>query len=166
MDCLDIAFETFTKTATRLELLPTYHIYDTQEYAEFRNYIEGKLINGFANQAWIDDIINWKTEGKIVSRIRVVPHQQTDYYKYESSWCYPKNIAAGENIDFIPETTYQEISRQFGINDDFWIFDEKIVIILRYNSSFEFEEAIQIEDEQVKSKYLEFYNSIKEVATK
>lgn len=164
MDCLDVAFDTFTQTAFRVELLPKYHIYDTLEYEEFNNYIKNNPIEGFANQPWLDDIKKWTNDKKIIKRLRVVPQNPSDYYLYETNWCYPRNIAAGEIIKFIQERKYVELSKKFEINDDFWIFDGNKVIILKYTNNFEFDEAIEINDEKIKTKYLEFFNAVEALA--
>lgn len=163
MDCLDIAFDTFKKSANRVEIFPKYHIYDTSEFNEFKNYIDKKPIEGFANQAWLDDISKWVGENKSILRLRIVPEIVSDYYLYESNWCYPRNIAAGETIKFVKENAYKELSQRYGINDDFWIFDDETVIILKYNEYFEFDKVIEVSSIE-KDKYLLFFKELEKLA--
>ena len=154
MNVLERGFNTFSKCAYRLEILPQYSIYDTNEFCEYEKYIKGEVIEGFANQEWLDSITQWKNDGKIIERIRVIPQILTDYFKYEFFWCYPRNIEHGEKITFITYDNYMSICGGKIVND-FWAFDNDIVVFLLYNEKYEYINCMQLSQKEV-----DFYLSI------
>jgi hypothetical protein len=60
-------------------------------------------------------------------RVRVVSYPLTDYLHMELSW-YPRSVEAGEDIR-ITETQ---------LSGDFWLFDERTVVVLHYDSEGRF----------------------------
>jgi hypothetical protein len=150
MDALDNGFETFSKCAYRLEVLPQYSIYDTNEFFEYEKFIKGEVINGFVNQEWLESITQWKNSGKTIERVRVIPQVLTDYFKYEFIWCYPKNIEHGENIRFISYDKFVSICGENLLND-FWAFDQENVVLLLYNDKFEYDNCKQLSQDEVNS---------------
>lgn len=143
MDALDNGFDTFSKYAYRLEVLPQYSIYDTNEFFEYEKFIKGEAIEGFANQDWLECISQWNNEGKIIERVRVIPQVITDYFKYEFFWCYPRNIEHGENIKFISHDDFVSLCGENELND-FWAFDKEKVVLLLYNDKFEYDDCLQL----------------------
>ncbi|MDR2125652.1 MAG: hypothetical protein LBP63_02315 [Prevotellaceae bacterium] len=148
MDVLDNAFETFSLCAYRLEVLPKYSIYNTNEFFEYKKFIKGKTIESFANQDWLDSLSHWGKKGKSIERIRVIPKILTDYFKYEFLWCYPKNIEYGENIRFVLYDYFVSVCADNVLND-FWGFDKENVILLMYNDKFEYENCKQLPKKDV-----------------
>lgn len=143
MDALDNGFDTFSRYAYRLEVLPQYSIYDTNEFFEYEKFIKGEAIEGFANQDWLECITQWNNEGKVIERIRVVPQDITDYFKYEFLWCYPRNIEHGEKIRFVSYDTFRSVCGEIVLND-FWAFDKEQVVLLLYNDKFEYDNCLQL----------------------
>jgi hypothetical protein len=142
---------------------PFNYYFDNNEFNEFNKFKNGLQIEGFANQDWIEDLNLWRSEGKTIKRIRVVPYNITEYFKYELEWCYPRNIDAGELITFIPEKLYLAISEKFKIGQDFWIFDNEMVILLDYNEKYEYMDCSQIIDDKV-WEYIKFVYALSEHA--
>ncbi len=145
MDILDYYFDHFRKSAVRLETLPQYNISETNESTEFEAYISGKEITGFANQDWLDCLTTWKKEGKLIHRIRICPEPLTDYFRYEYYWCYPRNIAAGEDIRFV---RISEASKASNIQllGDYWLFDDAHLVQLFYDEQNEYASCEEITD--------------------
>ena len=158
MDALDNAFETFSICAHRLEVLPQYSIYDTNEFFEYEKFIKGEVIDGFANQEWLDCLSHWKNRGKSIERIRVIPQVLTDYFKYEFLWCYPRNLQNGEDIRFILYDDFISICGDNVLND-FWAFDKENVVLLFYNNKFEYDSCKQLSKEGVNS-YLNIFEKL------
>lgn len=150
MDALSNSFKSFSKCAYRLEILPQYSIYETNEFSEYEKYINGEDIVGFANQDWLDCITQWKNDGKILERIRVIPEVLTDYFRYEFLWCYPRNIEYGEKISFISYKTFMSICGDNQFND-FWAFDNENVVLLLYNDNFEYEGSLKLSQKKALS---------------
>ncbi len=163
MDCLDYGFDNFKKTAFRVETLPEYAIYDTDEYDEYKKFITNQTIEGFANSGWLNDIHNWCREGKKVERIRVIPLKVTDYFKYEVCWCYQQNIKYGESIIFVEYEDYKRISTKYNIEDDFWIFDNNSAVILKYNNEYEYLDCEEVSKDLI-SNYVSLYKELKLLA--
>lgn len=162
MDILDYSFDNFKRTGFRLETLNSYAIYDTNEYEEFQNFVKEQPITGFANQCWLDDIAKWKSEGKSIERIRVIPKELTEYFMYEFKWCYPRNIEVGEGIRFVSWKDYEQVVKRFQVKGDFWAFDDSTVIILKYNSDFEYEDCEEIQGKEESKKYISMFQALKE----
>ncbi|WP_305133387.1 DUF6879 family protein [Thomasclavelia cocleata] len=162
MDCLDYWFEKFSKVAMRLETLEEYAIYDTKEFDEFKKFITNKKIEGFANQDWINDINRWNLEGKVIERIRIIPNKKSDYFNYELKWCYPKNIQSGEQILFVFQEQYEKIRSEIPLLGDFWMFDEKAIVMLEYNDQYEYVGCREINQPEVLDSYKRFYQALKE----
>ncbi|MBP2320689.1 hypothetical protein JOF56_001074 [Kibdelosporangium banguiense] len=81
------------------------------------------------NERWQNNIRTWAAEGKSVSRVRLVRFPLSDYQRYIFSWGVPTNIAAGEDVRVLDIT-----DESFGLPDqDFWIFDDSIVVHLNFN---------------------------------
>lgn len=158
MDALDNGFDTFSKSAYRLEVLPQYSIYDTNEFFEYEKFIKGESIEGFANQEWLECITQWKNDGKVIERIRVIPQVLTDYFKYEFLWCYPRNIEHGENIRFVSYENFVSICGGNLLND-FWAFDKEKVVLLLYNDKFEYENCLQLSEADANS-YLNVFERL------
>ena len=162
MNALERGFGTFSKCAYRLEVLPQYSIYDTNEFYEYEKYIKGEVIEGFANQDWLESITQWKNDGKVIERVRVVPQVITDYFKYEFFWCYPRNIERGENITFITYDDFMSICGSKTLND-FWAFDNEEVVLLLYNEKYEFVNCLELSQKEVES-FLSVFKKLQSVA--
>jgi hypothetical protein len=66
--------------------------------------------------------------GKTIGRARVVRHPLTEYQRYQLAWGIPGNVEAGEDIRILDLTNLElDLPSQ-----DFWIFDETIVVHLNF----------------------------------
>ncbi|MEV7865556.1 DUF6879 family protein [Streptomyces sp. NPDC088124] len=117
-------FETFERTAFRLETLAVYDV------AEEREEYERFLAGGEMGPEWYDNpwVRSMTDKGKAVSRVHVLRSPLTDYLRYELA-AYPGNITAGETIGII-DTAESPVS---GLPDhDFWLFDDQHVFRMHY----------------------------------
>lgn len=130
-------FQSFESEAFRLETLPHYRIESNGEYAEFQRYLDGGLFpNAEINQDWYESLDAWKSEGKRIIRVRILPEIPNPYLKFEIEWFYPFNAKHGEEIFLLPEEEYR---RQFELPlHDFWMFDHSKVGVLEYDSEGRF----------------------------
>lgn len=89
-------FETFERTAFRLETLAVYDVEDERQ--EFADFLAGKeLPPDFSDNPWVRSMTN---RGKQVARVHVLRSPLSDYLRYELA-AYPGNIRAGESIGII-----------------------------------------------------------------
>ncbi|MEU1814000.1 DUF6879 family protein [Streptomyces roseifaciens] len=120
-------FETFERTAFRLETLDEYDIEEERE--EFAQFLAG----GDMGPEWADNpwVRSMTDKGKRVSRVHVLRSPLTDYLRYELS-AYPGNIKAGEEIGII-DLSEQTVA---GLPDhDFWLFDDRDVYRMHYTEA-------------------------------
>lgn len=159
MDELDKGFDTFTKCAYRLEILPQYAFCDAEEMHEFEHFIKGEKIEGFANHEWLGFISQWRSEDKVIERIRVIPPVITDYFEYEFLWCYPRSIESGEIITFV---TYEDFISVCGGNllKDFWAFDKEKAVILLYDEKNEYYDCLDLSKKEVDA-HLTIFNKLR-----
>lgn len=156
-------FKTFKKSAFRLEKLEKYHIEDSGEWKEYQDYLNGiPLPNRTTNtNEWIRDNDVWEKEGKEILRVRVIPNILTNYLRYEIEWGYPYNIQAGEEVKFILQENYKQLIKNQYIKD-FWLFDDKKVLEMRYSDIGEYIGVDLVDDKKALQEYLK----IKEVLIK
>lgn len=64
-------------------------------------------------------------------RVRVVGRPVTDYTRYEFA-VYPQNVAAGERIRVVERSSVPGADTAW-VNDDFWLFDDETVALVRYD---------------------------------
>lgn len=152
MDIFDKMFGEFQTSASRVEILPIYHI-EGGEWEEFEQYRKGIPIRGFANRDWIDLVATWKKSGKEIKRIRVIPTKLTEYLCYEFEWCYPRNWIAGEVIRVIGQKTYKQLSDP-ETRGDFWVFDDKYVLQMNYDEDGRYTGERLISEQELKAKYV------------
>ncbi|MFJ9948817.1 DUF6879 family protein [Kitasatospora sp. NPDC091207] len=134
-------FETFERTAFRLETLAVYDVED--EHAEFADFLAGKpLPPESADNPWVRSMTDL---GKQVGRVHVLSSPLSDYLRYELAW-YPGNVAAGESIGII-DTARQQIS---GLPDyDFWLYDDARVYRMHYTEAGQFVGAETLPDDRL-----------------
>ncbi|WP_372408890.1 DUF6879 family protein [Streptomyces luteireticuli] len=120
-------FETFERTAFRLETLEEYDIEEERE--EIARFIAGEDMGPeWADNPWVRSMTD---KGKHVSRVHVLRSPLTDYLRYELA-AYPGNIKAGEEIGIV-DLSEQTVT---GLPDhDFWLFDDRDVYRMHYTEA-------------------------------
>lgn len=144
-------FETFERTAFRLETLAVYDVEDERE--EIARFLAGEDMGpDWDDNPWVRSMTD---QGKSVSRVHVLRSPLTDYLRYELA-AYPGNITAGESIGII-DLTEQDVR---GLPDhDFWFFDDRDVYRMHYTSAGAF-----IGGELLPAPRLNEYRGYREVA--
>lgn len=130
LDLLD----NFTTYAWRLEALDTYDISDERE--QFNDFMAGRTLKPSADDLeWQARVRTVVASGRQIGRVRMVGRPITDYTRFE--WAaYPDNIAAGESIHVYDRTWPGGIDPRF--EQDFWLFDDRIVALMNYTSDGQF----------------------------
>ena len=75
--------------------------------------------------AWYDLIRTTTARGLIVRRARIVSEPVTDYIKYEYEVTEGLNLAAGEDVRWLPRRQASDIALP---GNDFWVFDDNLVL--------------------------------------
>jgi hypothetical protein len=123
-------FESFERTAFRLETLAVYDVEDEQE--EIARFLAGQEMGPeWDDNPWVRSMTD---KGKAVSRVHVLRSPLTDYLRYELG-AYAGNITAGESIGII-DLAEQQVT---GLPDhDFWLFDDRDVYRMHYTPEGKF----------------------------
>lgn len=123
-------FDTFERTAFRLETLDTYDV--SEEREEINRFLAGADMGPeWADNPWVRSMTD---RGKSVARVHVLRSPLTDYLRYELA-AYPGNITAGESIGII-DLAQQDVT---GLPDhDFWLFDDRDVYRMHYSPEGQF----------------------------
>ncbi|MFI9508886.1 DUF6879 family protein [Nocardia sp. NPDC052566] len=107
--------------AVHLELQDTYSTPEEDE--PFRKFLADEHDDYAWFAGWCAVVRQATDQGKTVRRVRVVTEPHTDYTRFALAVA-PLNIAAGEDIRYIPRHT---IGGELLSGDDWWIFDDDLV---------------------------------------
>lgn len=131
----DELLHSFRRSAFRLETRSAYAL--TYERADFEQFLAGSPVPppelGWW-QPWLEEIALLTSEGRTVSRVRVVDEPRTDYQKWEM-WAAPWHSRAGECIGYITRTSARAIG--LPLTHDWWLLDDERVVAMWFTASGE-----------------------------
>ena len=105
-------------------------------------------------QKWMGSLKNAKTRGLAIQRVRVSPKPLTDYIKFESDVWRKYLSQTGEKLFFLDCDEYQKIIAGLGFNPkDFWLFDDKILLIFNYDKTGQLAGEVLITDGEMIRRY-------------
>ncbi|MEV6076972.1 DUF6879 family protein [Streptomyces sp. NPDC052069] len=122
-------FREFQHSAFRLEVQPTYTM--PAEAESVRSFLSGESVPPGFNASWHQTVQDHASSGRTMTRAKVVRRPLTDYGRYLFEWCIPGNVAAGEDYRIVDLTDGPDLGLP---NQDFWLFDESIVVHLNYRA--------------------------------
>jgi hypothetical protein len=139
------------KSVFRLESIPEYNIPGDIEL--FEKWKKGKLkIN--KNDSWFNRLRNTKEKGISMQRVRIVPLPILDYIKYEMEF-WKISRECGEVFLFLEESKYDQIKEGLNFNpEDFWMFDDKNLVIFHYDETENLVSEEVVEDENIINDYV------------
>jgi hypothetical protein len=73
---------------------------------------------------WRDEVIRTVARGVAVRRARIVSEPVTEFIRYEYELTAPLNVAAGEQVRWLPRNRASDLVLP---GNDFWVFDEHLV---------------------------------------
>lgn len=114
------AFESFQRSAFRLELLDWYYAEnETTPLWRFRN---GLPQEPAWREPWTRFVRAATRSGKQMARVHVVDEPLSDYLQFELTCAYPANVAAGEDVRILELRQYRALPLP---SRDFWLFDDR-----------------------------------------
>lgn len=129
-------FENVQESWFRLETLQTYTVdYERDEYEQFLT--SGRLDRELGD--WQRMIERHTRAGRSLRRVHVVQEPLTDYLRYEFE-AYRQNGEAGEEIRLVPVAS-SAWPTNLPVGQDFWLFDDREVWDMHYDSEGRFLEA-------------------------
>ncbi|MCK2258294.1 DUF6879 family protein [Crossiella sp. S99.1] len=123
-------FENFRRSAWRLEAQATYTM--PSEQPTLARFLAGEPQPDGHNSDWHDDIRRWASQGKTISRVRVVSQPLTDYQRYQLAWGIPGNVNAGEDVRILDRSAHTDVVVP---HQDFWLFDDQTVLLLNFDDA-------------------------------
>ena len=138
-----VQFREFSYTAYRLETLQSYA--GSGEDEDLAAFAAGRPEPGSPEKdEWTAMIAANHRAGRIQQRVHVVTEPLTDYMRFELTWAYAPNVAAGEDIRIIPIPAGDW---PFDIPHlDYWLFDSRDLYINRYTEDGTWLGAEPVED--------------------
>lgn len=122
-------FDTFTRSAWRLETQPAYD--EPEEREPLRRWLAGEP----DDLAWMADWWAWIRDitrsGKRFGRVRVLYDPPSDYQRFELGALTSPAVQAGEDIRILPVARARELNLP---DQDFWLFDDSRVAVLHFGA--------------------------------
>jgi hypothetical protein len=147
-------FDSYERSAFRLETLPTYTMPDEQD--EFQRFLAGEKPAPELHYPWLDRVARFRASGRIIQRVHVVTRPLSDYIRYEFEWAYAYNVKAGEEIRILDLTGKEDPGLP---DEDFWMFDEQRIVRMMYRA-----DGSQIGRELLDNPNIEQYIRYREIA--
>lgn len=118
-DEFNAAFDTFRRSALRLETLQSYAVSAEDEFV--RAFREGlpRPERSLRTSQWLRRIAATTMAGKTWTRIRLVRHPLSEYLRHELL-AFIESAAVGEEIRIVDLNQHSEVTE---IGSDFWLFD-------------------------------------------
>jgi hypothetical protein len=109
-----------TRSAVHLELRDTYDP-DTPQY---REWLAGRPRPVPASPEWYDLVRRHTARGVRFRRARIVSEPLSDYIRFEHEATGGLNVAAGEEVRWLPRRHARGLSVPV---NDYWVFDDRLV---------------------------------------
>ncbi|MYQ77338.1 MULTISPECIES: DUF6879 family protein [unclassified Streptomyces] len=152
--------EGFEREAFRLETLDDYSKSGGVE--AYQAFLAGEpQPESYRTSGWITTVGNAVRSGKRIYRVHILARPLTDYLRFELSWGYRRNMAAGEEF-YILDTTTQR--NPIPDAPDFWMFDERTVGRMSYTPDGRYTGSEFLGEDRLPT-YLTFRNKAMEHAT-
>ncbi|OGE16974.1 hypothetical protein A3F00_03050 [Candidatus Daviesbacteria bacterium RIFCSPHIGHO2_12_FULL_37_11] len=130
------AWDQSRKSIFRLELLSIYNVSGDREcfqkFLKHEDYIDNEF------REWLIKIENTNKKGVRTERVRIYAQPVNDYIKYEiDAWKH--SIKVGDKVFFLDYEKYVGIIEELKIvPEDFWLFDESVLVTFHYGSDGSF----------------------------
>lgn len=133
-----LGFEDFGRMFTNLKhsawRLETRHRYASdEETSTYEEFIRAGTVAWDLDDPWCVNRRAQSALGKRFERVRVLDSPATDGQRYLLDNAR-RNSAVGETIRVLPRSTAEELRLP---NEDFWIFDARVVALLRFDGADE-----------------------------
>ena len=123
-------FSSFHESAFHLETRDRYLIEGEQEKS-FQSFLRHGVLpeSGPEEQSWLGKVRAWTAAGKRIQRVHVIAHPLSDYLRWELEM-YRRTSQAGEDIRIADVGRHPRLRE---LDTDFWLFDDAMVAVLRYD---------------------------------
>lgn len=125
----DALFTSFRREALHLEMRDSYGT--AEEIPHLRKWEAGEPDDTDWIQPWLDLISAGRRAGKIFRRAHIVSEPISDYQKWVLKET-PLLVEAGEDIRWVPRRRVSTVALP---GNDFWLFDDEVVVFLIFAGS-------------------------------
>jgi hypothetical protein len=147
-------FDSFTRSAWRLELHPVYTM--PQEAEAISRWRAGERPPEDYWSPWMERVAGYRVSDRSIGRVHVVRRPLSEYLQFEIDGYYRHHVRAGEDIRILDLTGEADP----GLPDhDFWLFDERQVVQMLYRP-----DGTQIGRELVEHPDIEAYLRWRDIA--
>jgi len=123
-------FQSFQQEAFRLETLDQYLV--PQEEQELSRFFSGEPLPERKNKQWCELIRKNIDRGARMRRVHVLNLPLSPYLKFEIEWGYVFSLAAGEEILIVDRKNLPPQLPDEAAHD-FWLFDDRVLVWMRYD---------------------------------
>ncbi|WP_343040824.1 DUF6879 family protein [Streptomyces typhae] len=115
----------------------------------FIDWSAGKTIEPVERWSdWLNTVQEATGRGVVVRRARIVSEPVSDYIRFEHSVTEGLNIAAGEEVGWLPRRQATSLALP---GNDFWVFDRRVALINHFDGDGDSLEHEYTEDTQLVS---------------
>jgi hypothetical protein len=128
-DDLDRLWDASRHEIFRLETLPVYTVPEEEE--RLAAFLRGETlpVRTPDTSPWLRRLADTVARGVRLYRVHVVDLPLTDYLRYELA-SYRSSMAAGMETYIADRDRHPDLA---GLTEDFWMFDEQHVAVMRYD---------------------------------
>ncbi len=145
LSLMEKAWKNATDNIFRLEAIPEYNV--SEDLISFEKWKQGKADLDQASINWLENLNKTKERRVKMQRVRVVPLPLSDYVKYEIDF-WKHSTQNGEEILFLEEKEYERLIQSLNFKPkDFWMFDDRVLIIFHYDKTGNFVREELVTDE-------------------
>lgn len=126
-DEFNALFTGFQRSAYRLETLQSYGSPD--EDAFYAAFLAGEPFpaDDAGKQWWITNVVEPATAaGRSMSRVHIVREPLSAYMRFELTWAYAPNVAAGDDVRIIPVAEGEPWPAGLPEDHDYWLIDGRL----------------------------------------
>jgi hypothetical protein len=118
-------FATFQRSAFRLETLQSYG--QSGEDPALDAFLAGQpYVRPPGKVRWLENIARARSVGATMSRVHIVREPLTDYLRFEATWAYAPNVAAGEDVRIIAVGEDESWPDGLPQGYDYWLIDDRM----------------------------------------
>ena len=136
-----------SRRAFHLEMKDEYHVTDEDE--PFRQFLAGETVDLEWLAGWLEHIRDATSAGVAVQRVRIVNEPLNDYARFLLAMS-PNNIAAGEDIRYLPSDKAAGIDLP---KEDCWLFDDDNLVFVIFAGDGRSYGFCQPEDPELTARY-------------
>jgi len=140
-------FNSFQKSAFRVEILQRYNVDEEREAYEF--FMKNKKVPDWLWEDWRDIVRQAESRWAIMQRVHLIQFPISSYVLFEME-AYKKNVEVWEEIFYLPSENCS-----IEVNSDFWIFDDNVVLKMFYDEDGCF---LKFEEMENAGSYLQIKN--------